>query len=71
VEICPQLLVRNPNRKQVKMYKEQVQKIIIQREKGFITDTEMWQAVGRIADWALDDLEANGIHLGINEGIAR
>jgi hypothetical protein len=55
-------------------YLEQVSKILSQRQSGLLTEYEMWQAIGKIADSAIDDLEAlpyAHVQLGINEGIAR
>ena len=53
------------------MSKERVLKVFAQREKGLITESEMWLEIVEIADWVLDDLEVTEIEIGINEGIAR
>ncbi len=55
-------------------YLEQVSKILSQRQSGLLTEYEMLQAISKIADSAIDDLEAlpyAHVQLGINEGIAR
>ena len=55
-------------------YLERMSKVLHQRQAGLLTEFEMWQEIGKIADNALDDLETPNyahVELGINEGIAR
>ena len=35
------------------MNSDRVLKVVEQREKGLLTDFEMWQEIAEIADWAL------------------
>ena len=37
--------------------RERVLKVFEQRDKGLLTDFEMWQEIAEIADWALNDIE--------------
>lgn len=53
------------------MSRERVLKVFAQREKGLITNEEMWLEIAEIAEWELDDIEVTEIEIGINEGIAR
>lgn len=39
--------------------KERVLKVVEQREKGLLTEFEMWQEIGEITAWALNLLEAS------------
>ena len=55
-------------------YLTRVSKVLNQYQSGLLTEFEMWQEIGKIADSALDDLETPNyahVELGINEGIAR
>lgn len=51
------------------MSKERVLKVFAQREKGLITDFEMWQEILEVSVYALNTLADT--NLGVNEGIAR
>jgi hypothetical protein len=39
--------------------KQRVLNVIAQRDKGLLTESEMWQEIGEISAWALNLLEAS------------
>ena len=45
--------------------KQRVLNVIAQREKGLITESEMWVEIVEIADWALDDMEITEIEANL------
>jgi hypothetical protein len=51
------------------MSKERVLKVFALREKGMITESEMWQEILEISVYALN--APADTNLGVNEGIAR
>jgi len=51
------------------MSKERVLKVFAQRDKGLITDSEMWQEILEVSVYTLNALADT--NLGVNEGIAR
>ena len=47
------------------MSRERVLKVFEQRDKGLITESEMWVEIVEIADWALDDMEITEIEANL------
>lgn len=47
------------------MSKERVLKVFAQRDKGLITESEMWLEIVEIADWELDDMEITEIEANL------
>lgn len=47
------------------MSRERVLKVFALRDKGLITESEMWVEIVEIADWALDDMEITEIEANL------
>lgn len=47
------------------MSRERVLKVFEQRDKGLITESEMWVEIVEIADWELDDMEITEIEANL------
>ena len=45
--------------------KERILKVIEQRDKGLISESDMWLEIVETADWALDNLEITDIEANL------